>query len=145
LTAAAPSSLPDSLLRPPESAFSPLDEQTLDRLSGLDILKAHLAGELVSPPIDRLTGIRLAHADDGHVVFALPAHPWLRQEHGSAFGGAVPLLARSSGAGAVQAAAGRGTRFSALDLKVNFLRAAAADGTELRAEGKVRPRGRRLV
>ena len=133
------------ILPTPEWAFSPLDEQTLERLSGLEILKAQLAGDLVSPPIDRLTGIRLAHAGDGHVAFTLPAHQWLRQENGTVFGGAIALLAKSATAGAVQATAAAGTRFRALDLKVNFLRAVDADGTELRAEGKVRHRGRRLV
>jgi uncharacterized protein (TIGR00369 family) len=139
------SSLPDPVFRTPECAFSPLDEHTLERVSGLELLKAELAGDRMSPPIDRLTGIRLAHAGDGHVVFTLPAHQWLRQENGTVFGGVIALLAKSATAGAAQAAAGAGTRFRALDLKVNFLRAVDADGTELRAEGKVRHRGRRLV
>ena len=139
------SSLPSPVSRTCESAFSPLDEHTLQRVSGLEILKAELAGDRVSPPIDRITGIRLAHAGDGHVVFALPAHQWLRQENGTVFGGAIALLAKSATAGAVQAAAGAGTGFRALDLKVNFLRPVDADGTELRAEGKLRHRGRRLV
>ena len=139
------SSLPGPVLRSPEWAFSALDEHTLERLSGLEILKAQLAGDLASPPIDRLMGIRLAHAGDGHVVFALPAHEWLRQENGTVFGGAIALLAKSATAGAMQAAASAGTRFSALDLKVNFLHAVDADGAELQAEGKVRHRGRRLV
>jgi len=139
------SSLPDHVSRTREWAFSPLDEHTLERLSGLEILKARLAGDRVTPPIDRLMGIRLAHAVSGHVVFALPAHQWLRQENGTVFGGVIALLAKSATAGAVQAVASAGTRFTALDLKVNFLHAVQADGTELRAEGRVRHRGRRLV
>jgi uncharacterized protein (TIGR00369 family) len=141
----ARSSLPDPVTRTRKWAFSPLDEQTLERVSGLEILRAQLAGYSVRPPIDRLMGIRLAHAGDGHVVFALPAQQWLRGENETVFGGVIALLAKSATAGAVQAAAAAGTRFSALDLKVNFLRAVDADGTELRAEGKVRHRGRRLV
>jgi uncharacterized protein (TIGR00369 family) len=134
-----------SVFRMRESSFSPLEEHTLERISGLEIMRSQLAGDRVSPPIDCLTGIRLAHAREGHVVFALPAHQWLLQENGTVSGGAIALLAKSATAGAVQAAAGAGTRFSALDLKVNFVRAVDADGTELRAEGKVRHRGRRLV
>jgi uncharacterized protein (TIGR00369 family) len=139
------SSPPDPLSPTCEWGFSPLEEQTLEGPSGLEILKAELAGDRVIPPIDRLTGIRLAAAGDGHVVFALPAHPWLRQENGTVFGGLIALLAKDATAGAVQAAADAGTRFSALDLKVNFLRAVEADGTELRAEANVRHRGRRLA
>jgi uncharacterized protein (TIGR00369 family) len=134
-----------SVFRTPEWSFSPLEEHALERISGLEILEAQLAGDRGSPPIDRLTGIRLVQAGDGRVVFALPAHGWLLQENGTVSGGAIALLAKSATAGAVQAAAGAGTRFSALDLKVNFLRPVDADGTELRAEGKVGHRGRRLV
>ena len=56
-----------------------------------------------------------------------------------------PGCANSATAGAVQAAASAGTRFTALDLKVNLLRAVEADGTELLAEAKVVHRGSRLV
>lgn len=143
--AGARSLLPCPLFRTREWSFSPLEEHTLERLSGLEILEAQLAGDRASPPIDRIMGIRLAHAGDDRVVFALPAHEWLCQENGTVSGGAIALLAKSATAGAVQAAAGADTRFSALDLKVNFLRAIDADGMELRAEGKVRHRGRRLV
>ena len=79
------------------------------------------------------------------VGFSLPMHGWLLQEIGTVFGGIIALLAKSATAGAVQTAASAGTRFTALDLKVNFLRAVEADGTELLAEGKVVHRGSRLV
>lgn len=135
----------DPVFRPCDQPFSPLDDRTLDRLGGLEILRAELAGERSPPPIDRLTGIRLCDAADGQVVFLLPAHGWLLQEIGTVFGGMIALLAKSATAGAVQAAASAGTRFTALDLKVNFLRAVEADGTELLAEGTVVHRGSRLV
>ena len=73
----------------------------------------------------------------------MPAHGWLLQEIGTVFGGMIALLAKSATAGAVQSAASAGTRFTALDLKVNFLRAVDADGTELLAKGKVVHRGSR--
>jgi len=139
------SSLPDAVLPSCEWPFSPLDERTLEGVGGLEILKGELAGDRVLPPIDRLTGIRLLHAGDGQVVFALPVHPRLRQENGTVFGGLIALLAKDATAGAVQAATDAGTRFRALDLKLNFLHAVYPDGTELRAEGKVRHRGRRLA
>src|SRR3954447_10105158 len=61
------------------------------------------------------------------------------------FGGMIALLARCATAGAVQAGASAGTRFTALDLKVNFLRPVEADGSHLVAEGTVVHRGSRLV
>ena len=42
---AARSPLPAPILRPYEPAFSPLEEQTLDRLDGLEILQAELTGK----------------------------------------------------------------------------------------------------
>jgi len=103
----------DPVFRPCDPTFSPLDDRTLDRLSGLEILRAELAGERSPPPIDRLTGIRLTDAADGQVVFSLPAHGWLLQEIGTVFGGMIALLAKGATAGAVQAAASAGTRFTA--------------------------------
>jgi uncharacterized protein (TIGR00369 family) len=142
--AGATSQAPDPILRPCPPMTSLLDEDTLDRVSGLEILREELAGAREPPPIDRLTGIRLTHACDGHVIFSLPAHGWLLQEIGTVFGGMIALLAKAATAGAVQAAADAGTRFTALDLKVNFLRPVQADGTELVATGKVLHRGRNL-
>jgi uncharacterized protein (TIGR00369 family) len=124
---------------------SPLDEETMDRLSGLEILQAQIAGAMPRPPLDQLTGIRLTDASDGQVRFSLPAHGWLPQEMSTVFGGMIALLAKSAAAGAVQAVAGAGTRFAALDLKVNFLRPVPADGGELLATGTVTHRGRHLT
>ena len=124
---------------------SPLDAATMDRLSGLEILQAQIAGAMTRPPIDRLTGMRLTDASDGQVSFSLPAHGWLPQEMGTVFGGMIALLAKSATAGAVQAVAGAGTRFAAVDLKVNFLRPVPADGGELLATGTVTHRGRHLT
>jgi uncharacterized protein (TIGR00369 family) len=136
---------PDPIFRSCGPMTSPLDEHTLNRLSGLEILQAQLAGESARPPIDRLTGMQLTEASDGLVVFSLPAHGWLLQEIGTVFGGMIALLAKSATAGAVQAAASAGTRFTALDLKVNFLRAVDADGRHLLATGRVVHRGSRLT
>jgi Thioesterase superfamily len=53
------------------------------------------------------------------VAFTLPASPWLRNEWG--------------------------TGFTALDVKINFLRAVPADGRDLLATGMVLHRGKRLA
>ena len=65
-------------------------------------------------------------------------------EWGSVYGGILTLLAKSAAAAAVQATASRGTRFTALDVKINFLRAVPADGQKLLATGTVLHRGKRL-
>jgi uncharacterized protein (TIGR00369 family) len=114
-------------------------------MSGLEVLRATLRGDIPSPPIDRLTGIRLEEAQDGRVVFAMPASGWLAQEFGAIFGGAIALLGMSAASAAVQTTAEPGTGFAALDVKVNLLRPVLPDGQDLVATGTVLHRGRRLA
>jgi uncharacterized protein (TIGR00369 family) len=80
----------------------------------------------------------------GRAVFGLAASPWLRNEFGNVYGRVLTLLAKSAAAAAVQTTAAEGVGFTALDVKVNFLRAIAADG-ELVATGTVLHTGRRLA
>jgi uncharacterized protein (TIGR00369 family) len=133
---------PDPHLRVPPAVGSGRLHEARD---GLELLRAQLRGELPRPPIDRLTGVRLVGAEQGRVVVTLPASPWLRNEWGTVYGGVLTLLAKSAAAAAVQTTASHGTGFTALDVKVNCLRAVPADGRELRATGTVLHRGKRLA
>jgi uncharacterized protein (TIGR00369 family) len=133
---------PDPYLRP--AAGGTLSGDQLDSSSGLELLRQQLAGELPRSPIDNLTGIRLVEAEDGRVRFVQPATGWCANELGTVFGGMVALLASSAGSAAVQSTAPVGTRFTALDMKLNLLRPLFADGRELTATGTVTHRGRQL-
>ncbi|MGH8826868.1 MAG: PaaI family thioesterase, partial [Jiangellaceae bacterium] len=82
---------------------------------------------------------------DGHATFALPAHGWLINEFGIVYGGLIAFVAKSAAAAAVQTVAGPGTTYTALDLKVNFLRPVNPDSTDIVASGTVLHRGRHLV
>lgn len=112
---------------------------------GLELLRARARGDVPPPPIDELIGIRLLSAEEARVVFAMSAHPWLSNEWGTVYGGATALLAKSAAAAAVQSTAPAGTEFTALDVKVNFLRAIPMDGRELVATGTLLHRGKRLA
>jgi len=133
-----------AVLREPVPQIAPVGAPLLQRLSGLEILTAQLKGEIPAAPVDRYAGIRLSEAQDGRVVFSLPVHPGLLQELGTVFGGVIALLAQSASGAAVQSIAPAGTGFTALDLKVNFLRPALTEGEELTATGALTHRGRRL-
>jgi uncharacterized protein (TIGR00369 family) len=61
------------------------------------------------------------------------------------YGGMLTLLAKSAAAAAVQTTAPSGARYTALDVKINFLRAIHADGRDLVATGTIMHRGKRLV
>ena len=134
---------PDPPLRPPQGGWvTPAD---LAGASGLELLERQLAGDLPRPPIDRLTGLRLTGAGDGWTTFSLPTSPWLANEFGTVFGGMVALLASSAGSAAVQSIAPVGTRFTALDMKLNIIRPAQTDGSDLTARAQVVHRGRQLA
>jgi uncharacterized protein (TIGR00369 family) len=133
-----------AMLREPVPQIAPLDPGLLQRLSGLEIFVAQLRGEIAAAPIDRYAGIRLIEAEDGRVVFSLPVHSGLLQELGTVFGGVIALLAESASGAAIQTIAPAGTGFAALDLKVNFLHPARAEGEELIAAGSIVHRGRKL-
>ncbi|HEX6492259.1 MAG TPA: PaaI family thioesterase, partial [Candidatus Dormibacteraeota bacterium] len=134
---------PDPHLRPADGVA--LDAEVMARYSGLELLRAQASGALPLPPVHHLTGIRPVSAERGRAVFAMPAGEWLRNEFGRVFGGAVGFLAKSSVAGAVQTLAAAGTSYTALDVKVNFLRPLDADGADLVATGTVVHSGRKLA
>jgi uncharacterized protein (TIGR00369 family) len=50
-----------------------LPQEVFERRSGLEILRALIAGELPRPPIYHLTGLRLAEADEGATARPRPA------------------------------------------------------------------------
>jgi uncharacterized protein (TIGR00369 family) len=135
---------PGAMLGEPPPQIAPVDAALLQRLSGLEILTAQINGDIPAAPIGLYAGILPMEADDGRVVFSLPVRPDLVQELGTVFGGVIALLAHSASGAAVQTIAPAGTGFTALDLKVNFLRPARAEGEELTATGLVAHRGRRL-
>jgi uncharacterized protein (TIGR00369 family) len=132
------------MLTEPAPRIASVGGEVLQQLSGLEILSAQLTGEIPAAPLDRYAGIQLIRAQDGRVTFSLPVHMGLLQELGTVFGGFIALVAKSACGAAVQAIAPAGTGFTALDLKVNFLRPCRAEGSELIATGVVTHRGRRL-
>jgi uncharacterized protein (TIGR00369 family) len=134
---------PDPYLRPVEGGI--LTPAALDEASGLELLRRQLDGELPRPPIDQLTGIRLVEAAEGRAAFTMPASGWTANEFGSVFGGMIALLASSAGSAAVQTVAPPGTDFAALDMKLNLLRPAFPDGSELVATATVIHSGRKLA
>ncbi len=135
---------PDPYLRPVQGGVIPQD--VWDRLSGLEVLQEQLSGNLPPPPIERLTGLRATAAASGEATFALPAHEGLcAPVPGRLQGGAVALLAETALSTAIETTLPAGTALAPVDLKVNYLRPAVADGRELTAVGRVSHSGRRIA
>lgn len=134
---------PDPFQRP--VIGHPLGQEAWDRMSGLEIMRAHAAGELPPPPISHLTGLRPVEVRQGVCSFVLPATPWLTSPAGTVQGGALALLADTAAAGAVQTTIPRRTAYAPLDLKVNYLRPVFADGRDLLGRATIIHRGRTMA
>ena len=113
--------------------------------SGREVLEAQIKEELPSPPISRLTGLRVVEVGEGRAVVALPASPWLSTPAGTVQGGFTALIADTALACAIQTTLERGDAFLPLDVKVNYLRPVMPDGRELTATASVTHRGRSLA
>jgi uncharacterized protein (TIGR00369 family) len=106
-------------------------------LSGLEIWRAVAAGELPSPPIARAMGFSVPLVEEGRVIFAAHAAPWMLNPLGSVHGGAISTLLDSCVGCAIHTTLPVGVGYTTLELKINFVRGVAADAGELRAEGNV--------
>jgi uncharacterized protein (TIGR00369 family) len=109
--------------------------------SGLDFLRAIVAGELPPAPIQELLGFSLIEADEGRVVFA--ADPGERHYNpiGSVHGGVAATLLDSAMGAAVHSTLAQGSAYVTLEVKFNLVRAITAETGRVLAEGKVIHRG----
>jgi uncharacterized protein (TIGR00369 family) len=101
------------------------------RLSGLDVMRSLLAGELPAPPILQTLGFRLAEVGSGRVVFSVHAAEYMYNPIDSAAGCAVHTMLPV------------GARYTSLDLSVKFLRGMTVESGEVRCTGTVTHIGRR--
>lgn len=135
---------PDPYLRE-EVLGAPLPQDVWERHSGLEVLRAQIAGELPPPPMSQLTGIRLVEADEGRVTMRMPASEWLASPTGMVQGGATAMLADAGLAAAVLTTLPPSTAFAPLDIKTNFLRPVPRDGRDLTVNARVLHRGKSLA
>jgi uncharacterized protein (TIGR00369 family) len=122
-----------------------LSQKVWNRMSGLEMLTAVLAGELPAAPTRYLMGLRLVEAAPRQAAFSLPASEWLCPPTGKVEGGAIAMLADAALGGAIMTVTPAKTAMAPIDLKVNFLRPGIADGRELVARGTVAHAGRTIV
>ena len=135
---------PDPYLREPVSG-EVLPQEVFDRMSGREILEAQIVGELPLPPIHYLTGLTLVEVGDGEATHRLPCTKWLTSPARTVQGGFTAMLADVSLQAAVMTTVPAGIAFAGLDLKVNYLRPAQADGRDLTSKATVAHRGRTLA
>lgn len=113
-------------------------------LSGLEILRKMIAGELPGAPIAEPLNFRLAEVEEGRAVFEGTATPSLLNPLGAVHGGWALTLIDSACGCALHAALPAGTGYTTVETKVNFTRPIAPGGT-VRCEGRVLSRGRQIA
>ncbi len=118
-------------------------EQMTSR-SGLEFLRAMIAGEIPAPTISRALNFLLVEVDPGHAVFECVVGPEVLNPLGSVHGGIALTLIDSAAGCALHSLLPAGTSYATVETKVNMTRAIAADSGTVRAEGRVLTEGRQI-
>lgn len=135
-------SISDQNLQEREYGVAPQD--TLKEMSGLEFLTAMIEGDLPAPPITRTLGFTLAEISEGRALFrGTPAFDYYNPI-GSVHGGWAATLLDSCMACAVQTTLPKGSGYTTLEIKVNFVRAVTEASGRVEAEGRVIQSGRRI-
>ncbi|SIO01825.1 uncharacterized domain 1-containing protein [Rhodovulum sp. ES.010] len=118
------------------------DRDRLIGMSGLDYLRAMLAGAVAPPPIWGLMGIRLVHVDADRVTFRATPGPEHGNVTGTTHGGWYGTLLDAAMGCAVMTGVPAGATHATLEYKVNVTRV-VRPGLEVEAVGRVQHGGRR--
>jgi uncharacterized protein (TIGR00369 family) len=110
-------------------------------LTGLELMRAIMRGELPAPPVAQLLGFGIDRVDEGNVVFSMDPLEAHQNPLGTVHGGIITTLLDSAMGCAVHTTLPAGCMYTTLELKANFLRPSFAGGARLLAEGTVLHRG----
>jgi uncharacterized protein (TIGR00369 family) len=113
--------------------------------SGLETMRAIRDGVLPPPPIGRLLQIEFAEVSEGRVEFRCEVDESVYNPIGVVHGGVVCTLLDSVAGCAVHTTLPRGTAYTSIELKVNYLRPVHAHSGPLTAVGTVVKPGRRVA
>lgn len=114
-------------------------------LSGIETLRAMIAGALPAPTMGRTLSFRLVEVGPGTAVFEGEPGPHLLNPMGSVHGGWTLALIDSAAGCALHSLLPAGTSYATVETKVNMTRAIAADSGTVRAEGRVLTEGRQIA
>jgi uncharacterized protein (TIGR00369 family) len=113
--------------------------------SGLDALRALIAGKHPPPSIAGTLGFYLAEVEEGRAVFIGETSDRILNPLGIVHGGWALTLIDSCTGCAAHTTLPAGVGYTSVETKVNFVRAISADTGQVRAEGKVIARGRTII
>ena len=119
--------------------------EEIAHLTGIEMLRGIISGELPAPPIGATMGFRLIEVEPGRAVFEGAAGPHLLNPLGGVHGGVALTLIDSAAGCAVHTELPAGVGYTTVETKVNFTRPIASDGGTIRCEGRVLSRGRQIA
>jgi uncharacterized protein (TIGR00369 family) len=114
-------------------------------LTGLEMLRAMVSGDLPAAPIAEPLGFRLVEVEHGRAVFEGTPGASLLNPLGAVHGGWALTLIDSACGCAVHTELDAGIGYTTVETKVNFTRPIAPDGGPVRCEGRVLSRGRQIA
>ncbi len=116
----------------------------LKTLTGIEMLRAMIAGKLPAPSISQTIGFRLIEVEPGRAVFEGTPGPHLLNPLGSVHGGYALTLIDSAAGCALHTELDPGVGYTTVETKVNFTRPIDPDGGPISCEGRVLSRGRQI-
>jgi len=120
-------------------------EEPIRTLSGLEFMRAFLAGTLPAPPFMELLGVRIVSVEPGAVTFEFEPAEFMYSPLGNVHGGIVTVLLDTAMGCSFHTTLPAGTGYTTLELKVNFLRPVLARTGTLRALGHVLHSSKRVA
>ena|SRR5438309_8085968 len=114
-------------------------------MSGLEMLRAVISGDLPAPTMGRTLGFSLAAVEPGLAIFEGEPSEALLNPLGSVHGGWALALIDSAAGCALHTELPPGTGYTSLETKANFTRAIRPDAGKVRCEGRVVTRGRTVA
>jgi uncharacterized protein (TIGR00369 family) len=113
--------------------------------SGIEFLRAMVAGKLPPPPIAQLMGFRLVEVDNGLAVFECTPGEQHYNPIGVVHGGLAMTLLDSCMGCSVHTVMPAGSGYTTLEAKVNLVRAITSTTGTLRAIGKLIHSGKSIA
>jgi uncharacterized protein (TIGR00369 family) len=128
-----------------ETRYGVATQAEIAGMSGLEMLRALIAGRLPMPTIGRTMGFRLVEVEFGRAVFEGEPGEHLLNPLGSVHGGVALTLIDSAAGCAVHSELDAGLGYTTVETKVNFTRPIPLQGGPVRCEGRVLSRGRQIA
>jgi uncharacterized protein (TIGR00369 family) len=113
--------------------------------SGLDYLRAFVAGELPHPPAAETIGFRMTGVEEGRATIELVPGEHQYNTIGTVHGAVLVAALDSAAGNAVHSTLPAGFGYATVNLATSFLRTVRADSGSLRCDGAVVHAGRRLA